>query len=199
MKRVLLYVFILGCLATCSHLSLVPAKGYKGGSSYNSIDTCLKKENFQMMGGWGLNIKKGVEGSYNVYMSELDPLDSIQLISVCFIDETTQDTLPLKKEYFVVHDRVIMCLDSIQSTPLVIKLDPNKVDSSNKNKDMRVHIEFYPNLTKKQKKHTFSISYHIKVNEEDIIINNRKLIIIRFTHGFRNLYDYFLWPFYLIC
>ena len=138
-------------------------------------------------------------GSYNVYMSELDPLDSIQLISVWFIDETTQDTLPLKKEYFVFHDEEIKCFDSIQSTPLVIKLDPNKVDSSNKNKDMRVHIEFYPNLTKKHKTHTFSISYHIKVNEEDIIINNRKLIIIRLTHGFRNLYDYFLWPFYLIC
>ena len=139
MKRVLLYVFILGCLATCSHLSLVPAKGYKEGSSYYSIDTSLKKENFQMMSGKEETAtNKVVEAGYGVYLSELDPLDSIQLISVWFIDETSLDTLPLKKRYSVFHDEEIKCFDSIQSTPFVVKLDPPKVDTSYKYKEMSV-------------------------------------------------------------
>ncbi len=205
MKRVMLLAILIGCLTSCSHLSLVPAitnQDYKGGS-YNSVDTCLKKEYYKMIcGKYIASIEKGVDAAYEVKfrIGSLAPIDSIQLMSVCFIDETSQDTLLLKKRYSYYSfalDR-LMGNDSIQSTPFVVKLNP-KDTSSNEHLNKSVSFKFYPNLTKKQKKHTFSISYHLKVNEEDIIINDRKLILIRLTHGFRNWYDFFLWPFYLIC
>ena len=205
MKRVLLYSFIIGCLTSCSHLCLVPAiknQDYKGGY-FNVHDTCLKKEYYEMSGGERLSpIIKGVEAAYEVKfrIGSLAPIDSIQLVSVCFIDETSQDTIRLKKWYAYYSfalDR-LMGSDSIQSTPFVVKLDP-KDTSSNIYLRKSVWFSFYPNLTKKQKKHTFSISYHLKVNEEDIIINDRKLIFISLKHRFRHWYDYFLWPYYLIC
>lgn len=205
MKRVLLYSFIIGCLTSCSHLCLVPAinnQDYKGGH-YNDKDTCLKKEYYNMSCQERItSIKKGVQAGYEVRfeIGSLAPIDSIQLMSVWLIDETSQDTLQLKKWYSYYSfalDR-LMSNDSIQSLPLTVKLDP-KDTSSNEYLRKVVCFEFYPNLTKKQKKHIFSISYHLKVNEEDIIINDRKLFFIRLKHRFRNWYDYFLWPYYLIC
>lgn len=205
MKRVLLYSFILGCLTSCSHLCLVPAiknQDFKGGF-YNDQDTCLEREYYRMSGRESFApIIKGVQAGYEVRfeIGSLAPIDSIQLISVCLFDETSQDTLQLKKWYsyysFALNRHIGN--DSIQSMPLTVKLD-SRDTSSNEHLGKAVTFEFYPKLTKKQKKHTFSISYHLKVNEEDIIINDRKLIFIRLKHRFRNLYDYFLWPFYLIC
>ncbi len=202
MKRVLLYSFIIGCLTSCSHLCLVPAiknQDYKRGY-FNTTDTCLENEYYSMVGGYDCfaSIIKGVEAEYEVWfkIGVLAPIDSIQLMSVCLVDETSQDTILLKKKYhysnydFTTWGRS----DSIQYMPYTVKLDLR--DTSMK-KD--VFFKFYPNLTKKQKKHTFSISYHLKVNEEDIIINDRKLVFIRLKHRFRNWYDYFLWPYYLIC
>lgn len=205
MKRVLLYSFIIGCLTSCSHLCLVPAinnQDYKGGH-YNDKDTCLKKEYYNMSGQERItSIKKGVQAGYEVRfeIGSLAPIDSIQLMSVWLIDETSQDTLQLKKWYSYYSfalDR-LMSNDSIQSLPLTVKLDTRDT-SSNDHLNKTVSFVFYPNLTKKHKKHIFSISYHLKVNEEDIIINDRKLIFIRLKHRFRNWYDYFLWPYYLIC
>ena len=198
MKRVLFFAIIIVCLSSCSHLTLVPAinnQDYKGGY-FNSVDTCLKKEYYEMTGGDCMaSIKKGVEAAYEVrfWIGSLAPIDSIQLMSVCLFDETSQDTLLLKKRYSYYSfalDR-LMGNDSIQSTPFVVKLDP-KDTTSNIYLRKSVCFIFNPILTEKQKKHTFSISYHLKVDEEDIIINDRKLIFIRLKHRFRHWYDFFL-------
>lgn len=205
MRRVMFLAIVIVCLTSCSHLCLVPAinnQDYKGGC-FNEQDTCLKKEYYSMNGRRRLtSIKKGVEGGYEVWfdIKSLAPIDSIQLMSVCLIDETSQDTIQLKKRFFYssIH-HWIMCNDSIQSMPFTVKLDP-KDTSSNEYLRKVVCFEFYPNLTKKHKKHIFSISYHLKVNEEDIIINDRKLIFIRHTPIIRQWYYIFVLPFYfLIC
>lgn len=206
MRRVMFLAIVIGCLTSCSHLSLVPAinnQDYKGGH-YNDKDTCLKKEYYSMSGKERItSIKRGVQAGYEVRfeIGSLAPIDSIQLMSVCLIDETSQDTIQLKKRYSYYSFALnrIMCNDSIQSLPLTVKLDPRDT-SSNNHLNKTVSFVFYPNLTKKHKKHIFSISYHLKVNEEDIIINDRKLIFIRLTHTIRQWYYIFVLPFYfLIC